>query len=408
PEYMVPVVVVLDALPLTPSGKVDRKALPAPDMGAVVSSRMPRDPVEEVLCALFAQVLGLERVGIDDSFFELGGHSLLAVRLVSRAQTAGLRLSVADVVLHRTVAALATRAEKTGPDQENTLDPFSTVLPIRPGGDAPPVFLVHSGLGFSLPYVGLARHLDRRHPLYGLQSPAVGGASPIPDDLRAVATEYIGHIRRIRPHGPYRLLGWSYGGVLAHEIAVQLQQAGERVDFLANLDGYLGSTGRDEEDDERELLLRALEALGHSRAAFTDRPLTPAVLLDVLRRENHPLAELGEHGIPRLLRLSRTHGDLMERFTAGRFTGDMHLFTATREWTADRLADQTRRWEHHVDGHLRIHPVDCGHEYLMHPGPQAVVGRAVDAALARLDAADTRPADVGAADGGQRGGDRTW
>ncbi|MFD3334429.1 thioesterase domain-containing protein, partial [Streptomyces sp. NPDC058700] len=361
-----------------------------------------------VLCALFAQVLGLERVGIDDSFFELGGHSLLAVRLVSRAQTAGLRLSVADVVLHRTVAALATRAEKTGPDQENTLDPFSTVLPIRPGGDAPPVFLVHSGLGFSLPYVGLARHLDRRHPLYGLQSPAVGGASPIPDDLRAVATEYIGHIRRIRPHGPYRLLGWSYGGVLAHEIAVQLQQAGERVDFLANLDGYLGSTGRDEEDDERELLLRALEALGHSRAAFTDRPLTPAVLLDVLRRENHPLAELGEHGIPRLLRLSRTHGDLMERFTAGRFTGDMHLFTATREWTADRLADQTRRWEHHVDGHLRIHPVDCGHEYLMHPGPQAVVGRAVDAALARLDAADTRPADVGAADGGQRGGDRTW
>uniref|UniRef100_UPI00202EDC45 amino acid adenylation domain-containing protein n=1 Tax=Streptomyces sp. MSC1_001 TaxID=2909263 RepID=UPI00202EDC45 len=403
PEYMVPVVVVLDSLPLTPSGKVDRKALPAPDLGAVVSSRAPRDPVEEVLCALFAQVLGLERVGIDDSFFELGGHSLLAVRLVSRAQTAGLRLSVADVVLHRTVAALATRAEKTGPDQEHTLDPFSTVLPIRPGGDAPPVFLVHSGLGFSLPYVGLARHIDRRHPLYGLQSPAVGGAAPIPDDLRTVAAEYIGHIRRIRPHGPYRLLGWSYGGVLAHEIAVQLQQAGEEVDFLADLDGYLGSTGRDEEDDERELLLRALEALGHSRAAFDDRPLTPAVLHDVLRRENHPLAELGERGIPRLLRLSRAHGDLMERFAAGRFTGDMHLFTATREWTAEQLADQTRRWEPHVDGHLRIHPVDCGHEYLMHPGPQAVVGRAVDAALARLDAARSDAAGDRAT-----GGDRAW
>ncbi|MFC9386477.1 non-ribosomal peptide synthetase [Streptomyces venezuelae] len=403
PEYMVPVLVVLDTLPLNPSGKVDRKALPAPDLGAAVSSRMPRDPVEESLCALFAQVLGLERVGVDDSFFDLGGHSLLAVRLVSRAQAAGLRLSVADVVLHRTVAALATRAEKTGPDQENLLDPFSTVLPVRPGGDAPPVFLVHSGLGFSLPYVGLARYLDRRHPLYGLQSPAVGGAAPAPDDIRAVAAEYIGHIRRISPHGPYRLLGWSYGGVLAHEIAVQLQQAGEEVDFLANLDGYLGSTGREDTDDEQELLLRALESLGHSRAAFADQPLTPAGLLDVLRRENHPLAELGERGIPRLLRLSRTHGELMERFTAGRFTGDMHLFTATREWTADRLDDQTRRWEPHVDGHLRIHPVDCGHEYLMHPGPQAVVGRAVDAALARLDAACD---GASGGDEGTRGGDR--
>ncbi|MFI6206354.1 thioesterase domain-containing protein, partial [Streptomyces sp. NPDC051041] len=348
----------------------------------------------EVLCALFAQVLGLERVGVDDSFFDLGGHSLLAVRLVSRAQSAGLRLSVADVVLHRTVAELATRAQKTGPAQETLLDPFATVLPIRPGGEAPAVFLVHSGLGFSLPYVGLARYLDRRHPLYGLQSPAAGGAAPIPDDIRAVAAEYVGHIKRLRPHGPYRLLGWSYGGVLAHEIAVQLQQAGDEVDFLANLDGYLGPTGRDEDGDDHELLLRALETLGHSRGEFTGRPVTPAELLGVLRQESHPLAELGERGIPRLLRLARTHGDLMERFAAGRFRGDLHLFAATREWTADQLADQTRRWEPHVDGTVRIHRIDCGHEYLMHPGPQAVVGRVVDAALDRLDAG--------------RGGERAW
>ncbi|MEU3499452.1 thioesterase domain-containing protein [Streptomyces hundungensis] len=386
PPYMVPVVVELDALPLSPSGKVDRRALPAPDFTAGASSRAPRDPVEEALCGLFAQVLGVDRVGVDDSFFDLGGHSLLAVRLVSRAQTAGLRFTVADVVLHRTVAELAVRTEKAAPVADGLLDPFAPVLPIRPGGDAPPVFLVHSGLGFSLPYVGLAGHLDRRHPLYGLQSTAAGGASPLPSDIKAVAAEYIGHIKELRPHGPYRLLGWSYGGVLAHEIAVQLQQGGDQVDFLANLDGYPGRTVREEGgQDDRELLLRALEALGRSREEFAGRTVTPTEVLDALRRMNHPLAELGEQGVPRLLRLARTHGELMDRFTAGRFAGDMHLLLATREYAPDEAAELTGRWEAHVDGELWIHRIDCGHEYLMHPGPQAVVGRVLDAALDRLD-----------------------
>ncbi|MGW2815073.1 non-ribosomal peptide synthetase, partial [Streptomyces sp. NPDC001415] len=405
PEYMVPLVVALETLPLSPSGKVDRRALPAPDFAAAVSSRAPRDPVEEALCGLFAQVLGLERVGVDDSFFDLGGHSLLAVRLVSRAQTAGLRFTVADVVLHRTVAELAVRTEKAGPTEDGLLDPFAPVLPIRPGGEAPPVFLVHSGLGFSLPYVGLAGYLDRRHPLYGLQSTAAGGVTPMPTDIRDVATEYIGHIRQVRPHGPYRLLGWSYGGVLAHEIAVQLQQAGEEVDFLANLDGYPGRTVRDEEThDDRELLLRALEALGRSREEFAARQVTPAELLDALRTMNHPLAELGEEGVPRLLRLARTHGELMDRFTAGRFDGDMHLLVATREYAPAEADELTGRWADHVDGELRIHRIDCGHEYLMHPGPQAVVGRVIDAALGRLPHTPAAPAAQDAPEEGER----TW
>ncbi|AYG80698.1 Linear gramicidin synthase subunit D [Streptomyces hundungensis] len=403
PPYMVPVVVELDALPLSPSGKVDRRALPAPDFTAGASSRAPQDPVEEALCGLFAQVLGVDRVGVDDSFFDLGGHSLLAVRLVSRAQTAGLRFTVADVVLHRTVAELAVRTEKAAPVADGLLDPFAPVLPIRPGGDAPPVFLVHSGLGFSLPYVGLAGHLDRRHPLYGLQSTAAGGASPMPSDIKAVAAEYIGHIKELRPHGPYRLLGWSYGGVLAHEIAVQLQQGGDQVDFLANLDGYPGRTVREEGgQDDRELLLRALEALGRSREEFAGRTVTPTEVLDALRRMNHPLAELGEQGVPRLLRLARTHGELMDRFTAGRFAGDMHLLLATREYAPDEADELTGRWEAHVEGELRVHRIDCGHEYLMHPGPQAVVGRVLDAALDRLDHTPAAPSAHNAPEEGER------
>ncbi|MFE4395327.1 non-ribosomal peptide synthetase [Streptomyces sp. CB02056] len=385
PGYMVPgAVVVLDELPLNPNGKIDRNRLPAPDF-TPAAARRPRNPVEEALGALFAEVLGLPEVGIDDSFFDLGGHSLLAVRLVGRAQSAGLRLAVADVVLHRTVAELAKRARPTA-SAEQSADAFAPVLPIRPDGDAPPLFLVHSGLGFSLPYLGLARYLDPRYPLYGLQSPALDAAAPLPESIRSVAADYVRTIRRLRPHGPYRLLGWSYGGVLAHEIAVRLQEAGEQVDFLADLDGYPGRTGRDESgQDDRELLLRALEALGHRRDELAGPGRTRAALLDLLRREAGPLADLDEESLLRLLRLSRHHGALMERFTPGRFTGDLHLFAAAEEWTADQLADQTGRWEQHVNGRVVVHRIAAGHEYLMHAGPQAVIGRLVDAELRRLD-----------------------
>src|SRR5262249_30994194 len=108
PEYMVPAAIVqLDALPLTPNGKLDRKALPAPDFGAATSWRAPRTPQEEILCSLFAETLGVGRVGIDDNFFELGGDSISSIELVSRARRAGLLITPRDIFQHQSIEALA-------------------------------------------------------------------------------------------------------------------------------------------------------------------------------------------------------------------------------------------------------------------------------------------------------------
>jgi thioesterase domain-containing protein len=395
PEYMVPAaLVVLKKFPLTPNGKVDRKALPAPDFATKAPTREPSTPAEHLLIEVFADVLGVSSVRIDDDFFALGGHSLLATGVVSRARKAGLKLTIADVFVHKTVQALASAAElqeaASGAsavarvldeikelDQE---DPFATVLPI---------FFIHSGLGSALPYVGLARHIDAGHPIYGLQSPSVGRMAPLPRSMEQVAAEYIGYLKEVRPHGPYNLLGWSFGGVLAQEIAVRLQEAGDEVELLVNLDGYPHRPGHDEEEvDDHEQLVRVMEVIGHDRAEFTGQDLTARDVVDVLRRDRHPLAELGEQRLLAMLAVVRNHGKLMERFTPSLFTGEMRLFAAVEDLTEDEVTELTAAWSPHVDGTIRLHALPCGHEYMMHPEPQALIGAAIAADLRLVHGAE--------------------
>ncbi len=405
PDYMIPsALVTLERFPLNTNGKVDRAALPKPDFQDRAPSREPRTAAERLLCEVFADVLGVPEVRVDDDFFELGGHSLLATGVVSRARKAGLRFTIADVFVHKTAEGLAGIAEELEAPAagasavarvfdevreldggDDPLDPFAIVLPIRPTGTRPPLFVLHSGLGSSLPYVGLARSIDPDVPIYGIQSPCVGKLAPLPESIEAVAEEYLGYLKEVQPEGPYHLLGWSFGGVLAQEMAVRLQENGDRVALVANLDGYPHRPGTEDEDvTDNELLLRVMEVIGHDRAEFAGRDLKPADIVEVLRRDRHPLAELGEQRLLAMLAVVRNHGRMMERFAPRTFDGDLVLFSAVEERSDEENAELADSWTAHTTGEVRTHRVPCGHEYMMHPEPQALIGAAVAEELRRV------------------------
>ncbi|MGH9962544.1 MAG: phosphopantetheine-binding protein [Pyrinomonadaceae bacterium] len=157
PDYMVPsAVLVVPCWPLTPNGKLDRRALPVPELQRE-SYRAPRTPEEELLCGIFAEVLSLERVGIDDNFFELGGHSLIATRLVSRVRaTLGVELAIRTLFESPTVAEFALCL---GPEA-GTKNSFDRVLPLRPHGSLPPIFCLPPAGGLSWTYAAQMRQLS--------------------------------------------------------------------------------------------------------------------------------------------------------------------------------------------------------------------------------------------------------
>src|SRR5271170_1798475 len=236
PDYMVPVaVMVLEQFPLTVSGKIDRKALRAPELNSSTEYRPPRTREEEILCGLFAEVLAAKRVGINDNFFAMGGHSLMAMRLISRVRSLlAADLAVRTLFEFPTVAQLALRLGQAGPAESA----FVRMLPLRSRGSRPPLFCFHPAGGLGWVYAGLMGQLDSARPLYALQASSIFEEGRLPASIPEMAAEYAEAIRRQQPSGPYCLLGWSFGGQVAYDVACRLQEESGRVVLLALLDSY--------------------------------------------------------------------------------------------------------------------------------------------------------------------------
>jgi len=259
PDYMIPATFVfLDILPLTPNGKIDRRALPAGDLprSPLEDTFMaPRTPVEEMLTKIWAEVLRLEKVGIQENFFELGGHSLLATQIISRGcEVFSVNLSISSLFEAPTIMGLAEKIEALRREDVKTLAQYvgegklldknqssssnSSLIPIQPQGSKPSLFCIHilgRGLQFYRP---LAKYLGLEQPLYGLNLQLVNEELNIPNRVEDIAAHYVQQMRSFQPEGPYYLVGLSFGGTIAFEMAQQLIKDGQQVALLALLDTY--------------------------------------------------------------------------------------------------------------------------------------------------------------------------
>ncbi len=369
PEYMVPAAILrLEALPLTPNGKLDRRALPAPGLSSGAPYRAPGTAQEEILCSLFAETLNVPRIGLDDNFFELGGHSLLAARLISRIRSAlRVELPIRSVFEAPTVARLAARFG------ESALS-VSVLLPLRSGGSLAPIFCIHPAGGLCWSYAPFLQHISPDYPIYGLQARGFNQSETLPQTLDEMVGDYLDQVRAIQPVGPYHLLGWSFGGLVAYSLAGRLQLQGEKVALLALLDSYpIHSEIPVTIPPEREIIIAQLEALGCDPADFAEEPLNLSDLKKRFLQHGEVLFELEEHHLRAMLTVYRNNVRLAGDFVPANFGGDILLFTATEE----AIVPPTEAWRPYVSGQIVIHPVACRHAQMIRPLPIAEIGRAI-------------------------------
>jgi thioesterase domain-containing protein len=276
------------------------------------------------------------------------------MKLLSRIRAVlGAELSIRAVFESPTVARLC---EQLG--AQSRADSLDVLLPLRTGGGRPPLFCVHPAAGISWVYSGLLRHIGAGRPIYGLQARGLKGTIPV--SVSEIADDYLRQIRSVQPDGPYHLLGWSFGAVVAHTMAVQLQAAGQQVALLALLDGTPSvphPAGPDPAEGDTDSFAALLASLGYS-------PGDPRGLADLE-------AMLGETTsiLPEVFARNR---QLMDEHVPGFYLGDAVFFGATLDKPAHWPYEEA--WRPYVSGRIDARRIDCEHGAMTQPGPIARIG----------------------------------
>ena len=387
PDYMLPsAIVVLKSFPLNANGKIDRQALPEPVAGKSGKAFTgPRDSMEAQLCAIWENVLGIAPIGVTDSFFEIGGDSLLALRLFIEIERL-LNKNFPLVTLFRAPTieklTLALREQGWKPT-------FSPLVAIQAGGSRPPFFCVHGGFGGVLFYDQLARCLGPEQPLYGLQAEGLDGGPIEHASIRAMATYYLGEVRKVQPQGPYLFGGYSFGGFVAFEMAQQLRAAGEEVALLVLFDSH-NRVGRNSIVKRIRLRCRERapkERLGKLQYLLECIALELGGILEnwyqAAQNLVHKAKELGEgagQAAPQLRALDVVQGNnsrALSSYKVRPYPGQVTLFRAAHGTHGYRFGPDNGWTSFALDG-LRVHEVPGEHETIFAQPNVSTLAEALD------------------------------
>ncbi|HWW04182.1 amino acid adenylation domain-containing protein [Collimonas sp.] len=370
----------LPKLPRNVNGKIDRKALrDLPPAVVEDRSKIVASQLEQAVMTVWCEVLGVSDLSPADDFFALGGKSLQAIQVANRLGIALQReIAVSTLFRHRTVAALAQSLSSLAghpPPPAAADSEFAPLLVIQRGvspasSSLPALFCVHPAEGLAWCYLGLTRQLPDI-PIYGLQAIGISGAAPATVDAQVGA--YLALLRSVQAHGPYRLLGWSSGGGIAHALAVKLQQAGETVALLAMMDAYPSDIWQGQpEPQERDALLTLLDVIGASPLDADGQPLSHEAMLARFKQPDSTLATADETQLARLLK-NALHGMLQYRQLQHQpYQGDLLFFHASRRTPE---APDWLGWKPYVLGRMERVDVDSTHIGMSKPAPLAHIGR---------------------------------
>ncbi|WP_338895252.1 beta-ketoacyl synthase N-terminal-like domain-containing protein [Streptomyces sp. TG1A-60] len=347
----------------------------------------PRTQRERAVAEVWEEHLGIDGIGVHDNFFDLGGDSMRAVLLAGRLRATGvLDVAGGSLLAAPTVAGLLESVGERGGPSSAALGPL---LPLRSEGAETPLFCIHPGAGVAWRYTGLLPQLGPDQPVFGIQAHGLDGTRPPAPDAASMVASYVDLVREVRPRGPYRLLGWSYGGFVAHAMACALQEQGERVELLAMLDAPQTRGMRYvPEQVERQVAGLLMRVAGLPVDADTAIPDVDSVLarIGAVPVDGDATAPVSRAEATAIADVMRNNLRIAPQFSPGVYRGEVLFFTATEDARTDDAdlalaAGKADAWRPYVDGSLTDHPVPCGHYTMTEPAPMAVIGSVVAKAL---------------------------